>query len=1323
MLSVSLGDFSRILTEFFMQSSLLSILILALALSVAPAGVKISEFMASNGGVLNDQDGDSSDWIELHNDGVSTVNLAGWSLTDDSSDLTKWTFPSVDIPAGGYLVVFASAKDLKGSELHTNFSLKKNGEYLALIQPGQVIEQEFSPAYPAQVQNISYGLSAGAVNNTVIQMGAAGQAGVPTDELDFSSHFSGWNSELGASFATSSWRNISSGVGFERNSGYGSWLGSGGDFEAEMYDRNSSVFLRIPFHLSDPASISAMTLRMRWDAGFVAYLNGVKVASDRDPASLVWNSSATSDRPDGQNDDWESFIIDLDRLSLQSGNNLLAIHGLNDRVGSSDMLCLPELDVMTPAESAESLYFTSPTPGQVNASGSTDLAPSISEVTDAVAVLPQGGAGSSPIRVTARVAKTMHDVQSVQLFYRKMFDSESALTMVDNGADGDLVSGDGIFTALVPTTSMAAGEMIRWRVVATDSANNSAKSPAYIDPNDSDQYYGTIANDPSLATSQLPVLHWFVENVSSADTRGGTRASCYFLGRFYDNVQVDLHGQTSAGFPKKSYDFDFNQGNRFVWKEGEIKVKDFNLLTNWADKSKMRNALSNEVINQSGMVSHYDQQVRVQQNAAFFSVADMVEDGDDRFLERAGLDPDGALYKMYNTLNSVGGGSKQTRKEENKSDLQALIDGLDPTQPLDDIRRYAYDNVDLPRTISYLAARALIHDDDHQHKNYYVYRDTSDTGEWSPLVWDVDLSWGRNWAGSYFLDEMFYQNSLIQRHDGQGKGENRLYELVFDSPELRKMYLRRLRTLMDTILQAPDTPSSELILERRIDEYKDLIDPVDVISDADLDYAKWGSWGNQNRMRAAADRIKNEHLPNRRDFLFNQNPVLQGTPIPLVQTLLPSVTIEDLDYNPSSGLQAEEYFILKNRELESIDVSGWTISGAVEMTLKPGTVIPAGGGDSDSDFIGLLHIAKDVTAFRARSSGPSGGSYRFIQGGYDGQLSARGETIELRDAAGNLIDRKSFTGIPTATQEALRVSEINYHPSAPTLAELADLPGVTASDFEWLELVNIGPTLLDLDGASFTDGIEFTFTGGETLAPGARMILVKNRDAFALRYGSLSNVVGPYSGQLSNSGETLQLKDVSGESILQFSWNDKWYPPSDGQGRSLVIRDPDTAFSDFDEPQSWAISSIVDGSPGAEDPAYYLHFEAWRYEQFSKLERADVLVGMAASDPDGDGRSNWTEYCFGSDPHLSDHMEVRPKVASSGGQNYMALEFIARRNAFDISWSLQSCSDLLSWKPEGSVIDGPSQAIGASLERVTLRSNTTYGSGGKKFFRVQGVQN
>lgn len=123
------------------------------------ANIRINEFLAANITGLTDEDGEAQDWIEIWNYGPSTVNLNGYSLSDDVDDPGKWTFPATNIAPGQYLVVFASEKDRRGTRLHTNFKLNPNGEYLALFNAElpRVAITEFAPEYPEQRNNHSYG--------------------------------------------------------------------------------------------------------------------------------------------------------------------------------------------------------------------------------------------------------------------------------------------------------------------------------------------------------------------------------------------------------------------------------------------------------------------------------------------------------------------------------------------------------------------------------------------------------------------------------------------------------------------------------------------------------------------------------------------------------------------------------------------------------------------------------------------------------------------------------------------------------------------------------------------------------------------------------------------------------------------------------------------------------------------------------------------------------------------------------------------------------------------------------------------------------------
>jgi hypothetical protein len=343
-----------------------------------------------------------------------------------------------------------------------------------------------------------------------------------------------------------------------------------------------------------------------------------------------------------------------------------------------------------------------------------------------------------------------------------MFDGEVELPMRDDGRGGDLMAADGRFAATIPSSAYSAGQMVRWYVTATDSVGNQARLPTFPERRDSEEYRGTMVAGPSI-DSNLPVLHWFVENERRASAGTPTSGSLFYLGEFYDNVKTDVHGQSTSSFPKKSFDVDFTRDHRFRWADGELRVKDINLLTNWADKSKVRTTLAYETRGLTGSPTHFSFPVRVQQNGEFFSVAEIVEDGDDRYLERLGLDPNGALYKMYSRFSAPRGGTteKKSRNWEDSSDLQTLAQVSSLRR--DELEQALFDNLNVAQWVNYLAGFMVTSNHDCCHKNYYFYRDSDGTGEWSILPWDVDLSFGHQWTSSenYFNDRMEFDTRLF----------------------------------------------------------------------------------------------------------------------------------------------------------------------------------------------------------------------------------------------------------------------------------------------------------------------------------------------------------------------------------------------------------------------------------------------------------------------------------------------------------------------------------------------------------------------------------
>ncbi|MED5586667.1 MAG: lamin tail domain-containing protein [Verrucomicrobiota bacterium] len=337
----------------------LTVYILAACLPIA-AQPTISEFLAENSSGITDQDGEHSDWIEIHNPSTDPANLAGWSLTDDPEEPGQWIFPDITLPANGYLIVFASGKDRRNpeEELHANFSLSSDGEYLALIAPGgNDAVKEFN--FPGQYEDVSYGSSITTTNKIIVADRAPAKWLVPTAPVDE------WTA---AEFDDTSWADGATGFGYDLNADYDPYISASGNVQAQMSNINGSLYLRIPFDISDPETIASMQLSMRFDDGFIAWINGQQVASSRAPENPAWNSDALNFHADTLAVIREQFNASAGIPSLVAGENILAIQGMNWGVDSSDFLILPELQaaIADPDAPGSQGYLLQPTPGTLN---------------------------------------------------------------------------------------------------------------------------------------------------------------------------------------------------------------------------------------------------------------------------------------------------------------------------------------------------------------------------------------------------------------------------------------------------------------------------------------------------------------------------------------------------------------------------------------------------------------------------------------------------------------------------------------------------------------------------------------------------------------------------------------------------------------------------------------------------------------------------------------------------------------------------------------------------------------------------------------------
>ncbi len=255
--------------------------------------VVINEILAKNSLFDFDEDGSNQDWVEMHNRGAVEVNLAGYCLTDNPELPFRWLFPDIRIPANGFLRIWLSGKDRFVPPPEAIVGNAGNFAFRADIIQAQE-EWQYLVADPQQ-------------------------SGPPP----------GWN-QIGFDAA---------GAGFSTGlSGFG--YGDDDDFTMVPTGTNA-VFIRKTFTVPDPRQLFNLILQVDFDDGFVAYLNGTRVASENfgtsDPTFASF-STGSHEHGTPQRYDLTPY---LDRL--ESGENVLALVGLNVGATSSDLSLTPEL--------------------------------------------------------------------------------------------------------------------------------------------------------------------------------------------------------------------------------------------------------------------------------------------------------------------------------------------------------------------------------------------------------------------------------------------------------------------------------------------------------------------------------------------------------------------------------------------------------------------------------------------------------------------------------------------------------------------------------------------------------------------------------------------------------------------------------------------------------------------------------------------------------------------------------------------------------------------------------------------------------------------
>jgi len=262
--------------------------------------------------------GTRADWLEIQN------NILSQFIIPRSSFVLNWL-----IIAGLYPDLEAPVFNINGSYQHggraaTNslFSMTNTTGTIYCSLDGT------DPRLPGSSQQLGDAV-------TIVPENAAKRVLVPTGSV-------GNNWKGGGYYSDNTWISGTGGVGYDTDTTYRSYINI--DLYDRMYRSRTTCHIRIPFNLTqDPEKFGVMTLKVRYDDGFVAYVNGTEVARRNFAGTPTWNSSADTTHSDTEAVNFEDIDISSYINRLKSGSNILAIHGLNATATSSDFLISTEL--------------------------------------------------------------------------------------------------------------------------------------------------------------------------------------------------------------------------------------------------------------------------------------------------------------------------------------------------------------------------------------------------------------------------------------------------------------------------------------------------------------------------------------------------------------------------------------------------------------------------------------------------------------------------------------------------------------------------------------------------------------------------------------------------------------------------------------------------------------------------------------------------------------------------------------------------------------------------------------------------------------------
>lgn len=973
---------------------------------------------------------------------------------------------------------------------------------------------------------------------------------------------------------------------------------------------STSLYSRITFDAPNLAALRSLTLKMQYGSGYVAYLNGVEIASSNAPANPVWNSQALEYRNSPvqntiyENVDVSSFLNTATTGHLTATGNVLAIQTLLRTPTDANLFVMPALGQIT-ITPAGMHFFAKPTPGLPNTPDTWQPDLTFSQ---------QHGffSGSFPLTLTtttpgATIRYTL-DNSTPSATHGIVYSGPITITTTTNvravsvvaGGQAGIVSTQSyLFVAdVIKQSSNPAGFPSVWGV----DTNGNPQAPNYaMNPQitQNQLYAATLQQDLlSLPTVSLTsdVSNIFDATQSASANTGiytneqnltqsngvsliAPASFEYFDPNSSDSFQINAGLQTEGGvgrYPQFelhnfrlefSSDFGPSQLNYPLFAGDPVTSFDnidlkagFNDAFSWSGSASppgnaaqyMRDLFAANTQLAMGQPSLHSKYVFLYIDGLFWGLYEMMERPDAKFAASY-LGGDSTQWEANNAGHEVDGAAT------NLPFWNALqsFPSANTMTTLAAFEKVQGNNPDGTPNSSYTDLLDMTNYIDYMLMNFYV---GNTDWPWHNFYAAIDTATPDgfkffNWDAEMsmgLINGGFNSNlnvNVLGPNYSNGNGVATPYSSMYSNPEFEIAFADQVRQFLFN--NGALTPTAAIA------RYQSQINTISAAMIAES--ARWGtiptSPGPLPNTQAAwlneANWITGTYLPQRTGILLSQ---LQAA------GLYPSIT-------------APEFYI------NGVDEYGGNFNLGNSLTISAAN-LPAGA---------VIYYTFDGTDPRLLGGAVNTSANVHV---YTGPITlTQGTQVRARvysSGTWSAISQAVFS----VNLQSIRISELMYSPTAATSAEIA--AGYTSvdgrEDFEYIEVQNTGSQTLPLQGLQFTNGVTFTFPN-VSIAPGAFMIVASDTAAFATRYGAELQaqfggnwqnliVAGQYSGHLDNSGEEVQLTAPSGGVLADFTYSPDWYSLTDGGGFSLAVRDINESSSLLNSAAGWEPSGSPGGSPG-----------------------------------------------------------------------------------------------------------------------------------------------